>query len=281
MPVAKALRDGGIAAMEITLRTPCACDAITAVLKAYPDMLVGAGTVLTPEQVQEACDAGATYIVTPGYNPKVVQTCVDNGILIMPGIDSPTGIELALEAGLPAVKFFPAAHCGGIKGLRAMAGPFRDRMKFLPLGGITPENLTDYARCEKVLAVGGTWIAKSEIINSGDFERITRNAREAMALLHGFELAGVELQVGDVKADFDLLGTLSTVFTPRPGVNALAALTEGDFSGRIRIACNNVKRAALWLKAQNFEAVERETESGLSMLLQSRPGNFEIEFIQK
>ncbi|WP_022666372.1 bifunctional 4-hydroxy-2-oxoglutarate aldolase/2-dehydro-3-deoxy-phosphogluconate aldolase [Desulfospira joergensenii] len=288
VPVAEALRKGGIAAMEITLRTPCACDAIHAVRKAFPEMMVGAGTVLTPDQVEQARDAGAGYMVSPGYNPRIVRYCLDAGILIIPGIDSPSGIELAIEAGLSVLKFFPAQFSGGIDGLKSMAAPFKNRIRFLPLGGITPENISDYVRCGEVLAVGGTWIAKNEIIREGDFSRITQNAREAMALLHGFEFSGLELNVCGKNQDADLLDTLSRVFTlPRSGLTALRALEDGDsnLSGKIRIACNNIKRGAMWLKNQSIQAdtelVELESKDETSVVLAGRPGGFRIQLIEK
>lgn len=287
-PVAKALLDGGIAAMEITLRTPCACDAIRAVHSAFPEMMVGAGTVLTPTQVDEARDAGAGYMVAPGFNPTVVHYCLDAGIPIIPGIDSPSGIELAIEAGLSVLKFFPAEFSGGIDGLKSMAGPFKNRIRFLPLGGITPENLIDYVRCDSVMAVGGTWIAKNELINSGNFAQITRNAKQAMALLHGFEFAGLELDVNGNREDAGLLDILSGVFTlPRPDMTALCAVKDqgSGFSGRIKIACNNVRRGAMWLKNQAIEAgselIEASSGPENAMVLTRRPGGFMIELIEK
>ena len=273
VPVAKALRDGGIAAMEITLRTKVACDAIKAVLDAYPDMLVGAGTVLTPEQVEEVKEAGATYIVTPGYNPRVVAHCNEIGMLIIPGIDSPTGIELALEAGLPAVKFFPAESRGGIKGLTSMAGPFKDRIKFLPLGGIGPHNITDYAKSDRVFAIGGTWIAKQHYIQEKKFEQITRNAKEALALLHGFELLGAELNSGDA----NLFETLSMAFAP-VSVHGITPLAMGE-TNTITIGCNNIYRAAIWLN-DNGQAVGVDPKTR-SAMLSGTPEGLTVKLIEK
>ena len=287
VPVARALKDGGIEAMEITLRTPTACQAIKAVVEAFPDMLIGAGTVLSPQQVAEATAAGARFIVTPGFNPKVVYHCLEKGILIVPGIDSPTGIELALEAGLEAVKFFPAESRGGIEGLRSMAGPFKDRMKYLPLGGIGPHNIADYACCDKVMAVGGTWLAKNDILQKRDFHRITENAREAMALFHGFELAKIELNTNGNDSDTTLLETIAAVFVPGGGVAKAISplgLISADMPGRISIACNNVKRAAVWLKnkAVDFEYdSESDAKMTNSVTLTQKPSGFTIRFIQK
>nr|KAH0474411.1 MAG: hypothetical protein KVP17_002298 [Porospora cf. gigantea B] len=265
--------------MEITLRTDIACDAIKAVLETYPDMLVGAGTVLTPEQVGEVKDAGACYIVTPGFNPRIVSHCVDNDFLIIPGIDSPTGIELALEAGLPAVKFFPAESRGGMKGLMSMSAPFKERIKFLPLGGINPGNITDYAKSNSVLAVGGTWIAKQHHIQNGEFEQITRNAREAMALLHGFELLSAEIHTGDDEVGSTMLKTLAMAFAPNkvPGLPPLSTIDENP--GTIRITCNNVQRAVLWLEnnAQKLDIIDTRNNS---VWMSETAGGMSIQLIE-
>ena len=288
VPVARALIEGGIAALEITLRTPCAYGAIQSVRQACPEILVGAGTVLSPEQVDQAWEAGAGYMVAPGFNPRVVQYCLDKGIPVIPGIDSPSGIELAIEAGLSVLKFFPAQFSGGIEGLKSMAGPFKNRIRFLPLGGITPENLAEYARWDNVMAVGGTWIAKKELILKKDFSQITQNAKEAMALLHGFEFCGIELNVDPGQKDADLLKTLSQAFTlPQSGMPALDAVQApgNSLKGRIRIACNNIKRAGLWLKNQEISTdltrIDAPSGHASGLTLGCRPGGFEIQFIEK
>lgn len=287
VPVAKALRDGGIAAMEITLRTPVACEAIQAVLKAFPDMLVGAGTVLTPQQVGEVKAAGARFVVTPGFNPQVVSHCIDNNFLIIPGIDSPTGIELALEAGLQAVKFFPAEVRGGMEGLTSMSAPFKDRIKFLPLGGIGPHNITTYAKSDKVLAVGGTWLTKQKYIESGEFSQITQKAVEALALLHSFEIVGIDLNTPNTPESSALLHTIAMGFIRGDCLTAstISAPTSSapKFSGQIRIACNNVHRAALWLNSRAVggkwsEAGENGAES---ITLFQNVGGFSIQISEK
>lgn len=288
VPVAKALFDGGIAALEITLRTPCAYDAISAVRQAFPQVLVGAGTVLTPDQVDQARNAGAGYMVAPGFNPRVVRHCLDKDIPVIPGIDSPSGIELAIEAGLSVLKFFPAEFSGGVKGLESMAGPFKDRIRFLPLGGITPQNLTDYACCEKVMAVGGTWIAKRDLIRAKSFSRITRNAREALALLHGLEFTGIRLKQGCATEDANLMERLSQTFTlPCDGFTALALAGDDTTAanGRISVGCNNLRRTAIWLKSQGIEARFRPLETapgnGMELVLARHLGGFEIQLIEK
>lgn len=209
-PLAAALYDGGIDCLEVTLRTDSALSSIRELTSYRPDMLVGAGTVLTPEQADAAIAAGASFIVTPGFNPTVVRHCVSNGYLIIPGVDSASTIELALEAGLSRVKFFPAQSLGGISTLRSMAAPFKSKMRFIPLGGLAPDNLTGYARNGLVFAIGGTWIAKAELVRAGDFEQISANARDAVRIVHGLQVQSIHFAEGgeDVSDLFRILADL-------------------------------------------------------------------------
>lgn len=179
-PVAEALVAGGLPCAEVTFRTEAAVDAISAMAK-RGDMQVGAGTVLKVEQVKAAVDAGATFIVSPGINPKVVRYCVDNGIPITPGTANPTDIEVALEHGLEVVKFFPAETLGGVEALKAFSAPY-NMMKFIPTGGISAQNLPDYLGFPKVIACGGTWMVKAELISGKKFDQITNLCREAVQL---------------------------------------------------------------------------------------------------
>jgi len=180
-PLADALIEGGLPCMEITLRTEAGAEAIQKVA-ARGDMIVGAGTVLKVEQVKQAVDSGASFIVSPGFNQKVVQYCVDHTIPVTPGISTPTEIEMALEAGLTTVKFFPAEAFGGLKTLKAMSAPYH-MMKFIPTGGISPDNVVEYLRYSKVPACGGSWMVKSDLISKGQFAEITRLALEAVQLV--------------------------------------------------------------------------------------------------
>ena len=159
----KALCDGGLPVAEVTFRTDAAEESIRIMASKFPDMLVGAGTVLTVEQARRAVAAGAKFIVRPGFNPKVVQYCVDNDIPVTPGIQTPTEIEMALEFGLKVVKFFPAEAAGGLKMIKALAGPYVNTY-FMPTGGISLENAPEYLKYNKIWAVGGSWIAKKDEI---------------------------------------------------------------------------------------------------------------------
>jgi 2-dehydro-3-deoxyphosphogluconate aldolase/(4S)-4-hydroxy-2-oxoglutarate aldolase len=180
LPLADALINGGLPCAEITFRTAAAAAAIEAIAK-RGDIDVGAGTVLKVEQVKQAVDAGATFIVSPGFNPKVVGYCIDNGIPVTPGVSNPTDIEMALDFGLEILKFFPAEAFGGLKTLKAMSAPYT-MMRFIPTGGIGPGNVLDYLKHPKVAACGGSWMVKSDLIAGGQFERITELTREAVAI---------------------------------------------------------------------------------------------------
>ncbi|MDD5704549.1 MAG: bifunctional 4-hydroxy-2-oxoglutarate aldolase/2-dehydro-3-deoxy-phosphogluconate aldolase [Kiritimatiellae bacterium] len=180
VPLADALLAGGVACAEVTFRTNAAAAAI-ARMRARGPMLVGAGTVLTVEQARAAQDAGAQFVVSPGFGPKVVQYCLDRDLPVAPGICTPTDLQQAVDFGLDTVKFFPAEACGGLKMLKAIGAPF-GQFRFIPTGGIGPSNLLDYLRFPKVLACGGTWLVESALIKAGKWRDIARLAAEAVAL---------------------------------------------------------------------------------------------------
>jgi 2-dehydro-3-deoxyphosphogluconate aldolase/(4S)-4-hydroxy-2-oxoglutarate aldolase len=182
VPLAEALLEGGIGCAEITFRTGAAAAAIAAIRRAVPEMTVGAGTILTPEQVNVARDAGAAFLVSPGFGPSVVRRAAEVGLPILPGACTPTEIQAALEAGIRVVKFFPAEAAGGIPYLRALTGPFRD-VGFVPTGGIDAGNLAEYLAVPGVLACGGSWFVRKEWIAAGDFAAVTVAAREAAAIV--------------------------------------------------------------------------------------------------
>jgi len=182
LPLAESLMKGGLPCAEVTFRTAAAEDSIRAISQAYPEMLVGAGTVLTTEQVDRAVAAGAKFIVSPGFNPRIVQYCQEKGVPITPGCSSPTDIEQALEHGLKVVKFFPAEQLGGLAMIKALAGPYVD-VSFMPTGGINAGNVKDYLAYNRILACGGSWMVKGDLIKAGDFQRITELVKEAKQLV--------------------------------------------------------------------------------------------------
>lgn len=175
-----ALVEGNIPCAEITFRTAAAPEAIRIAAK-NQDMLVGAGTVLSVDQAKQAVDCGAKFIVSPGFSPKVVQWCLDNNIPITPGTCTPTDIQMAVDFGLEVVKFFPAESYGGLSTLKALAAPYT-KMKFMPTGGINTKNVTDYLKFEKVIACGGSWMVKGDLIAGRKFDEITAISKEASAL---------------------------------------------------------------------------------------------------
>lgn len=182
VPLCRALISGGLPAAEITFRTECAADAIKLVTDEFPDMLTGAGTVLTVEQVDRAVAAGAKFIVSPGLNPTVVKHCRSIGVPVIPGVMTPGEIEKGLELGLKVLKFFPAEAAGGLKMIKALSAPYGG-VKFMPTGGISEKNLADYLANPKVLACGGSFMVKSDLINEGRFDEIERMTREAVEIV--------------------------------------------------------------------------------------------------
>lgn len=182
VPLAQSLINGGLPCAEVTFRTEAAQQSIAEISKNFPQMFVGAGTVLTTEQVDRAVDAGAKFIVSPGFNPKVVEYCIKKGYPVTPGIMTPTELEMALEFGLDVVKFFPAENAGGLKMIKAMAAPYT-KMKFMPTGGINPQNVREYLQCDKILACGGSWMVKGDLINGGNFAEIEKLTKEASQIV--------------------------------------------------------------------------------------------------
>lgn len=256
--VAKALCAGGLPVAEVTFRTDAAEEAIKIMTKEFPNMLVGAGTVLTTEQVDRAVGAGAKFIVSPGFNPTVVKYCIDKDIPIVPGCNNPSVMESAMELGLDTVKFFPAEQSGGIKAIKAMAAPYVN-LKFMPTGGVNASNINDYLAFDKIIACGGSWMVSKDLVNNKEFDKIEALTREAVMTVHGFELKHLGIncedtnEASEVADGFDKLfgfkkretevsffaGTfIETMKTPYRGTK-----------GHIAIGCNNVDRAVAYLDA--------------------------------
>jgi 2-dehydro-3-deoxyphosphogluconate aldolase/(4S)-4-hydroxy-2-oxoglutarate aldolase len=181
VPLAGALLAGNLPCVEITFRTTAGEEAIRRIHREVPEILLGAGTVLSVDQAERAAAAGASFAVSPGFNPRVVSRCVEMGLPIIPGCSTPSDMEMAIEAGLETVKFFPAEQGGGLDYIKAVAAPY-PMLGFVPTGGINPQNLAKYLSFKKVLACGGSWMAGADLINAGDFARITELCREAVKL---------------------------------------------------------------------------------------------------
>ena len=181
VPLADALIKGGLPCAEVTFRTDAAEESIRRICESFPDMLVGAGTVLTTEQVERAHKAGAKFIVSPGFDPEIIDCCISIGLPVLPGCITPSEIAQAVKRGLKVVKFFPAEQSGGVAMIKAMAAPY-SMVKFMPTGGISTKNLADYLSCDKILCCGGSWMVKEDLIKSGSFDKITDMTKEATAL---------------------------------------------------------------------------------------------------
>ena len=182
VPLAQALVEGGLLSAEVTFRTAAAEESIRRMTEAFPQMLVGAGTVLTKEQVDAAAAAGAKFIVSPGFDPEIVDYCLEKKIPVLPGCISPSEVAQAVKRGLTIVKFFPAEQAGGIAMIKAMAAPYVG-LKFMPTGGINAGNLTEYLSCDKILCCGGSWMVKGDLVKAGDFGNIRELSAETRKLV--------------------------------------------------------------------------------------------------
>lgn len=188
-PLAEALCEGGLPCAEVTFRTDAAEESIAIMSAKYPGMLVGAGTVLTIDQVDRAVNAGAKFIVSPGFDPEIVDYCLAKNIPVFPGCITPSEVAQAVKRGLKVVKFFPAESFGGMATIKAIAAPYTG-LKFMPTGGINAKNLESYLSCDEIIACGGSWMVKSDLIKDGKFDEIRRLTQEAVALVADKNLSG-------------------------------------------------------------------------------------------
>ncbi|MDR1700327.1 MAG: bifunctional 4-hydroxy-2-oxoglutarate aldolase/2-dehydro-3-deoxy-phosphogluconate aldolase [Lachnoclostridium sp.] len=228
-PLANALCKGSLPIAEVTFRTDAAEESIRIMTTKFPDMLVGAGTVLTTEQADKAILAGAKFIVSPGCNPRIIKYCQSKEIDIIPGCSSASDIEQALECGLDTVKFFPAEDAGGIKMIKALSAPYHS-VKFLPTGGINANNLNSYLSLKKVIACGGSWMVNKEDIRMGEFEKITSMAKQAVQTMLDFQIKSV--------------GNLLSK-------NMLSDIFAGE-DGTILLKTSSIVRAVFHLERQGF-----------------------------
>lgn len=211
VPLAKALVKGGLPAAEVTFRTAAAEEAIRRIVAEVPDMLVGAGTVLTKEQADRAIAAGSQFIVSPGFNPEITRYVLDKGVAMMPGTATPGEMEQAMSMGLDVVKFFPAEQNGGVAKLKALAGPYTN-LRWMPTGGVNTKNLMDYLGFDRILACGGTWMVKKDLIEGEQWDEITRICKEAVKTMLGFSLAHVGINCADEAQAEQTAKTLCALF---------------------------------------------------------------------
>lgn len=261
-PLAKALCDGGLPCAEVTFRTDSAEEAIRVMTTEFPQMFVGAGTVLTTEQVDRAVGAGAKFIVSPGLNPEVVKYCVDKNIPVTPGCANPSDIEQALAFGLDVVKIFPAEAIGGLKLIKSMAAPYVN-MKFMPTGGINAKNLNDYLAYDRIVACGGSWMVSGDLVNAGKFDEITALTKEAVRNMLGFRIKHIGINSPDDTTAASTANAFATMFGFAKneavgsyfcgeGVEVMKSQGKGTM-GHIAVGCNSVDRAVYHLSAQGVE----------------------------
>ena len=293
-PLAKALREGGLPCAEITFRTEAAEESIRIMVQEYPDMIVGAGTVLTTEQADKAVEAGAKFIVSPGLNPKVVQHCQDKGIPIVPGVTNPGQIEQALELGLDTVKFFPAEASGGLNMIKSMSAAYTNMM-FMPTGGINIKNLNEYLAFDKIVACGGSWMVKSDLIKNGSFEKIKELTREAVMTMLGFNLKHIGMNCKDAEEAehaADIFQTLfgfmnksgnGSVFAGE-GIEMMKSPYLGK-NGHIAVSVNSVPRAVEYLSRQGIlfkmETAKYQDGKLILLYLKEEIGGFAVHLIQQ
>ena len=294
VPLCRALARGGLPVAEITFRTAAAEESIRRVAAELPEVLVGAGTVLTVEQADKAMAAGAKFIVTPGFNPEVVGHCVEKGYPIFPGCPTTSDIEQAIRFGLKVVKFFPAEAMGGLNTIKAVSAPYGD-MLFMPTGGVNEDNLNTYLSFPKIVACGGSWMAKSDLIEAGEFDKIEEITRSAVRKMLGFELVHVGVNCGSPEEANAVAKKFSALFGwpvkegnssdfAGKAIEAMKKPGRGK-NGHIAVATNSVVRARAYLEAQGFAF----DESSLSLkngkpnaiYLAEEIGGFAIHLLQK
>ena len=272
VPLARALVAGGLPAAEVTFRTAAGEEAIRRIAKEVPEMLVGAGTVLTKEQADRALAAGAQFIVSPGFNPEVTRYVIEKGALMMPGTATPGEMEQAMSMGLDVVKFFHAEQNGGVAKLKALAGPYTN-LRWMPTGGVNTKNMMDYLGFDKIVACGGTWMVKKDLINGQKWDEITAICKDAVKTMLGFELRHVGINCADEAEAERTAQMFSTVFgwEYKPGNSSVFSGTAVECMktpylgerGHIAVGTNNVDRAMyhLGLHGITFDESTRKTDA--------------------
>lgn len=295
IPVAEALRLGGINSIEVTLRSADSLDSIKSIKLAFPDMTVGAGTVLNTQTVDRAIENGADFIVSPGYDDEVVNYCVNKGIQIVPGCTTPSEMQKAVKLGLKVLKFFPAELSGGIDAINLLSGPFPN-VKFIPTGGITFENLGKYLACKKVLACGGSYMATKGQIENRNFEKITEACKKAVDISLGFELAHIGINCTSEDSAASVAESISKIFRMQPrhmnsavfAGTAVEAVRSGGLGthGHIGFYTNSIERAMAYFDAMNIplnESAFKYNKNGeiSCVYLKDEIGGFALHAVEK
>ncbi len=295
VPLAKALVAGGLPAAEVTFRTAAAEESIRRICAEVPEMLVGAGTVLTREQADRAIAAGSQFIVSPGFNPDITRYVLEKGVAMMPGTATPGEMEQAMSMGLNVVKFFPAEQNGGVAKLKALAGPYGN-LRWMPTGGVNTKNMMDYLNFDRFLACGGTWKVKKELIENEQWEEITRICKEAVKTMLGFELKHIGINCANEEAAVQTAKLFCTVFgfDYKAGNSSIFAGSAVECMkqpylgslGHIAIGTNNVERAEAYLRRQGIafnEDSRKRNPKGktVAIYLQEEFAGFAVHLVQK
>jgi len=293
VPLCRALANGGLPVAEITFRTDAAEESIRRVAAELPEVLVGAGTILTIDQVKRAMNAGAKFIVTPGFDEEVTRYCVENNIPIFPGCPTTSDIQKAIKLGLKVVKFFPAEAMGGLATIKAVAAPYGS-MLFMPTGGVNEKNLNDYLAFNKIVACGGSWMAKEDLINAGKFDEIEAATRSAVQKMLGFEIRHVGINCADEAEALAVAKKFSVLFGwPIKDGNSSAfagpiEAMKGPYlgaMGHIAVGCNSVVRAQAYLEGQGFEfnpeSAKYKDGKLIAIYLKDEIGGFAVHLVQK
>lgn len=293
--LAKALYDGGIRCAEVTFRAAGADKVISDMVKAYPDMLVGAGTVLTIDQCDRAIESGAKFCVAPGLNPKIVEHCLKKGVPFTPGVANGSQIEQAMELGLDFVKFFPAEQAGGLPYIKAISAPYAS-MKFMPTGGVNENNLNTYLAFKKIVCCGGSWIVPDKLVRAGKWDEITALCRSAVKKMLGFEIAHIgincenESEAGDVSSKFmNMFGWEQKVGNSSIFAGSLIECMKSPFrgaNGHIAVSCNNVRRAVYQLGNQgvrfDMSTAKYDADGRMTVVyLDDEIGGFAVHLVEK
>ena len=294
LPLAKALYEGGLPCAEVTFRTAAAEESIRVMHEAYPDMVLAAGTVLTTEQVDRAVAAGASLIVSPGFDPEIVDYCISKNIEVVPGIVTPSELAQAVKRGLTRVKFFPAEAAGGLKMIKAMCAAYTN-VRIMPTGGINAKNISEYLECDKIFCCGGSWMVKKDLVAAGEFDKIRDLTKEAVQTMLGFELAHIgincdsETEAEKTADAFDgLFG-----FTKKVGNSSVFAGTAVEAmkskglgsKGHIAVATNSVVRAKNYLEMMGYkfneESAKFKGDKMTAIYLADEIGGFAVHLVQK
>ena len=295
IPLANALIKGGLPVAEITFRTEEAAEAISLISEKFPEMIVGAGTVLTTKQVDSAIKAGAKFIVSPGLNPNVVKYCIEKGVPMIPGCSSPSNVETALELGLDTVKIFPAEAIGGLSLIKAMSAPYNN-VRFMPTGGISSKNLCDYLAFKKIVACGGSWMVNDTLLKEERYDEIEALTRQAVSTMLGFKLIHIGINCSGGAEAMKAAKQFEALFGMmlNDGENSIFmddVIEIMKFNGRgtnghIAIQTNDIRRAVYHLSARGFTFCEEsktyDANGNLNLIyLDGEIGGFAVHLKQK